>query len=116
MNIQEFRRRENEKNKVTHGVTHGVTPKSSTQKGYNKKYKMIDSIEFNELNNKQHLTVDDVLYSKFDKTKKKGKNNVLIKINNKNMNDDELKVNKKNKKILIKWLEQESKKVNKSDY
>ena len=111
MNIQEFRRRQAENNKDSVKMNFNKNPMADKQT--TNKNKMIDS-KF--MNNKQIFTVDDVLYSKFDKLKNNGKN-VLIKMNDQNFDDDgELKVNKKNRKILIKWLEQESKRINKSDY
>lgn len=123
MNIQEFRRRQEENNKDKpvkmnfhkYPVIFNVNQKNKKNKKH-KKHKTNKIVDSTDVNNKKTLTVDDVLFSKFEKLKNNGKN-VFIKMNNENFDDDGERIpNKKNKKILIKWLEQEAKEINKSDY
>lgn len=64
---------------------------------------------------KKIITVDDVIYGNFDKVKKKkGKGSVLFKIDGQQKTDKEGDPipNKHNKKALLKYLKDETKRIN----
>lgn len=114
MNAVSFRKQQQQQNKVSRNHKPAVTNNTINERSA-RHFTRKSNDEL--LNDKKILTVDDVIYSSFDKKKSpRDKKSILFKSNGEQRDKDgDLIPNRKNKKALKKYLKDEIKRINMLD-